>query len=134
MPQTAVGKSVSSFCRDVKIRGGVAIYVANHVNAVPLSDNLLNLSEELHFEAAGVNVNDLQLISLYRSLDGNFEYFIMKLCRLLDGLDYRKQIVLTGDFNVRFNTLQHQAQELVNLFSCYGFMPIVSQNTRTQVV
>ncbi|CAH2017941.1 unnamed protein product [Acanthoscelides obtectus] len=91
--------SNKQFSRSSKIHGGVCIYVNNKFSAKPLCDKVLNISEELHFEVAGVTCLDgTQILTIYRSPNGDFNIFYNKLQILLSTLDYKQNIIISGDF------------------------------------
>lgn len=121
---------ISSFSRSIKIHGGVSILVREGTKCSPLSANITNLSEEVHCEIAGIEVNKSQIITVYRSPLGDFLAFLEKLTILLENLNLNKNIILTGDFNVKFNTNDYNATQLCNLCQSFGLMPIISNNTR----
>ncbi|VEN51451.1 unnamed protein product, partial [Callosobruchus maculatus] len=102
----------------------VAIYTRDWLAAHALPIDLLNLSDEVNFEVAGVQINNTQLITIYRSPDGDFGCFLLKLSMMLDKLNYKKTVIVTGDFNVKFNTQQYQALQVVNLFESYDHLGI----------
>ncbi|VEN51102.1 unnamed protein product [Callosobruchus maculatus] len=49
---------------------------------------------------------------------------------LLSQLDYKKNIIFTGDFNVKFNNNDKLADSLCDLFASFGMYPTVKENTR----
>lgn len=126
------GYSVASgFCRSVKIHGGVAIYVRNDVKFVSLE--LERFSEEVHCEVSGIFLGGegLQLVTVYRSPDGDLNRYLEIMERVLDRLNFSKRVVVTGDFNVHFNRdSDRDVNKLLNFFSSYGLIKTVSFVTR----
>ncbi|KAG5874154.1 hypothetical protein JTB14_016358 [Gonioctena quinquepunctata] len=110
--------------------GGVCIYVKEQLKAYPLPTNISNISSELHFEVSGLYYSNLQLITIYRSPNGEFGSYISKTNELLSKLDHKKNIIITGDFNVNFNPMDNQAHQLCNLFVSYGLHYTVSIPTK----
>ncbi|KAG5869876.1 hypothetical protein JTB14_013868 [Gonioctena quinquepunctata] len=123
-------KPVSGFCRTRMEHGGVCIYVKEQLKAYPLPTNISNISSELHFEVSGLCYSNLQLLTIYRSPDGEFGSYMSKTNELLGKLDHKKNIIITGDFNVKFNPMDNQAHQLCNLFVSYGLHYTVSIPTK----
>lgn len=121
---------VSGFCRSRMQHGGVCIYIKEQLTAYPLPENILNISTELHFEISGICYGNLQLLTIYRSPVGEFGSYMSKLNELLEKLDHKKNIIITGDFNVKFNPLDNQAHQLCNLFVSYGLHHTVTIPTK----
>lgn len=122
--------AISSFCRTTHIHGGVSIFADNRLNCTPLSIDIDNLCEEINCEISGLLYQNTQIITLYRSPLGNFNIFIEKVSILLDSLNIENPIIITGDFNVKFNTNNPDALQLVNLFESYGLKQTIKDNTR----
>lgn len=120
----------SSFCRAIHIRGGVGVYVRSDLRYCSLPFDTNGLSEEIEFEVAGIVYGDVQMVSVYRSPKGDFQYYMNKLRLLLDRLDFSKGVVVSGDFNVHFENKCMEATLLTNLFESYGLTKTVSSPTR----
>uniref|UniRef100_A0A1Y1NEK0 Endonuclease/exonuclease/phosphatase domain-containing protein n=1 Tax=Photinus pyralis TaxID=7054 RepID=A0A1Y1NEK0_PHOPY len=121
---------VTSFCRSSKIHGGVCILIKNSYKCTPL--NLLGLSKEVNFEVVGLKYHNIEIVSIYRSPSGDFDIFMEQLLHMLETLNFRKLIIITGDFNVKFNTKDEQAHQLCNIFLTFGLKQSVFENTRMQ--
>lgn len=121
---------VSGFCRSVKSRGGVSIYAKN--NLVCVSLNLEGFSEEQHCEVSGILIKnyEVQLITIYRSPNGDFDKFLETLPNIFNKLNPSKSVVITGDFNVHFNERDARALNLCNLFRAFNLKKTVKFNTR----
>ena len=76
---------VSLFCRSVHRHGGVAIFARNSILGTATSNFLFN-SQEIDFEVAGCLIKGILFVSLYRSPNGNFEFYLSSLEKLLDRL------------------------------------------------
>lgn len=120
----------SSFCRTVHLRGGVGVFVNRRIKIIPLPFRAENLSVEVHFEVTGIVYNNLQVITVYRSPSGDFDLYLSKLSDLLDRLDLKRGIVVTGDFNVHFELETRESQVLTDLFGSYGLLKTVTSLTR----
>lgn len=120
---------VSYFCRNDKIHGGVCILLKESLNCLPLL-HIKDCSIEVHCEISGILYQNTQLITLYRSPLGDFSIFLDKITLLLDKLDITVNTVITGDFNVNFNTKDPRALQLCNLFNSFGLKQAIKENTR----
>lgn len=123
--------SAVGFCRTVRIHGGVGIYVRNNIKYMDL--NITRFSEEIHCEAAGIFLasEGIQLITLYRSPNGDFNRFLEIISQILNFINISDNIVLTGDFNVHFlESSDHRVLRLNNLLLSFGLRPTVNFNTR----
>jgi hypothetical protein len=101
----------SSFCRSKYKHGGVAILIHNSLKLWQ-SLNTVQYCEELHCEIAGIAFNGCRLYTIYRPPAGNFDLFIEKLEFLLQSIVGKSYIIITGDFNCKFNTSEKQAVTL----------------------
>lgn len=125
-------KLVSHFSRTNAIHGGVAIYGLKRYNCSPIK-HVNSISSELHYESVGINYNDFQILTVYRSPNGDFNIFLEKLSLALETITSKnktKKIIVTGDFNVHFNTNERNTLLVLNIFISFGFYPIINQNTR----
>lgn len=123
---------VSVFSRINAVHGGVAIYCLNKYNPTPIKD-VNSLSIELHCEVAGITYNDIHILSVYRSPNGDFNLFLERLSLALDIVTKKnKKTIVTGDFNVHFNTNERNLNLLLNAFRSYGFHHVNTANTRNK--
>lgn len=124
-------RAISGFCRTERKHGGVSIFSNNKAaECLPIKTD--NISQELHCEISGIVCENIQIITLYRAPLGDFNVLLEKISVLLDRLDRSKQIILTGDFNVKFNTGDPKALQLCNLLDSYGLHQTIYQNTRLE--
>ncbi|KAG5885305.1 hypothetical protein JTB14_002862 [Gonioctena quinquepunctata] len=72
----------------------------------------------------------IQLEKQVGSPNGEFGSYMSKTNELLSKLDHKKNIIITGDFNVNFNPMDNQAHQLCNLFVSYGLHYTVSIPTK----
>lgn len=120
---------VSSFCRTVRQKGGVAIYALSTLDCVRI--NLDKFCVEKQFEVCGLQCNDYRgattkVLVCYRSPDGDFNFFCDKLFGVLEYIyDTRLNIVLTGDFNIDASDVSKDSinynnlQALLNSFNLH---------------
>lgn len=121
----------SEFCRSERIHGGTAIFVSNKHSCFRQL-GLSRFSVERHFEVSGIELKGCQYIVIYRSPPpaGEFEIFCENLCRVLDGLNNKKSIIFSGDFNVHFGTADPEARVVEDIFCSYGLFRTVFGPTR----
>nr|CAI5830341.1 unnamed protein product [Callosobruchus analis] len=67
---------------------------------------------------------------MYRSPSTCFDTFLESLEGLLTATDACKQIILTGDFNVHFNTTEPYCVRLCDLLGSFDLWPTVFEQTR----
>ena len=96
----------------------------------PLHFELTEFSIEIDFEVAGFIVNGIQILTVYRSPAGNFELYLMRLDEVLGRLLHDRSIIVTGDFNVHFETNSKQSRSLCDLFASYGLYRTTAESTR----
>jgi hypothetical protein len=84
----------------------------------------------LHCEIAGIAFNGCRLYTIYSPPTGNFDLFIEKLEFLLQSIVGKSYIIITGDFNCKFNTSEKQAVTVVNTFISFGLQQAVFLPTR----
>ena len=122
--------TAASFSRTNFIHGGVTIFCKNQ-NYVNLSE-INELSVEMDCEATSILFPDKKLIVvvIYRSPNGNFVSFLEILEKNLNNLNLIYNVCICGDFNVKFNTSNHQTNSLIELLSCYGFSQTIFGSTR----
>lgn len=121
---------VDSFSRKEMIHGGVAIYALNKYNCKLIS-KISELSAELHCELAAIVCNDFQIVTVYRSPNGDLNIFLETMSDVLNIISNKnKKTIITGDFNVHFNTENKNTMSLLNLFYSFGFSAVNSAPTR----
>lgn len=125
----------ASYCRnDEKHHGGVAIYT----KCTDQLDEILEINKlctPKDFECCGIKNKDKKynIISIYRTPDGNFDDFILKLEELLNILSHPEYLnFICGDINL--DTLPEKKSELVitmhELLDCYGHFATINTPTR----
>ncbi|KAK9728727.1 hypothetical protein QE152_g17039 [Popillia japonica] len=86
--------------------GGVCIFARHDIECTPI--NLDYLNNEINFEIAGLRSKDFYIFTIYRSPLGDFDVFLDSLTQLLDNF-FGKTMIISGDFNVKFNTSDSNA-------------------------
>lgn len=123
---------ISYFSRKVAVHGGVVIYARRKYNFSPLNQ-INSLSEEINCELCAVESSDVIVMTVYRSPNGDLNIFLEKLTRALDILRRKnKKIIVTGDFNVQFNTDKKNVHLVTNTFSSFGMTALNSEKTRKE--
>ncbi|KAB0790029.1 hypothetical protein PPYR_15674, partial [Photinus pyralis] len=74
---------------------------------------------------------NLIIVTVYRSPNGNFDVFRDRLTNLLSFPDiWNKNVVITGDFNFKFNSPDKNCLYICDLLQSFGFTKLVSAPTR----
>ena len=58
-------KKVSSFSRSIRQHGGVSVFVKSELFVSCFSFDILAMCDEIHFEVAGVIINDIQFLTIW---------------------------------------------------------------------
>ncbi|KAL3267504.1 hypothetical protein HHI36_011627 [Cryptolaemus montrouzieri] len=96
-------------------QGGIAIFSRDDDFTAP---NRINcLSVELHCEVSAVRLNshNMTILCFYRSLKEDFKLFLDTSERVFCSLGISCNVMLCGDFNVRFNVGDRKAESLCDL-------------------
>lgn len=126
------GYSVAScFFRTRISRGGSMVCVRNDIKYSTLA-YLNDMSVELHCEIAAVRLTDLNItiINIYRSPNGVYCIFYDTLERVLNRMGKNERVILSGDFNVRFNLNYNHSKSLCDLLSSFNFKRTIMKPTR----
>lgn len=121
---------VTAFCRSVKKRGGVSIYLRDALKYRIL--DITKYSCELHCEVAGIYIEPIntQVITVYRSPDGDLNKYFEIMTSVFDKIDISSNLIVAGDFNVHFETPNSKQQMTNFFFNAYNLHPSVNFNTR----
>lgn len=125
---------VSSYCRTSHIHGGAVILAKNNVvNLCTERNNIRDLSVEIHCEMCAVELTNYNLlvITIYRSTSGDYDIFldtIFKLLELITKTNFK--IILCGDLNTHFNTLEKNTIKFTDLLLTFGLRTSITRNTR----
>ena len=129
--------NVFASCRRDGEGGGTAIYVNVKYDVIERKD--LESSEfEANFVQVKVNSDNIKrsvvIGEMYRPPKTSSSNFLSYLERVLDIIGNEdKFAVIAGDFN--YNTIQENkngSSDFMNMFSSYGFFPMISKATRIQ--
>lgn len=123
----------TSFARDIKKRGGVAIFMNVNYGLVYDILDLSDISKESILECCGIVYNkDHLCVTCYRPPRADFNIFLSLFDRLLVKIfKLNFQTILCGDFNVFFNDVNDErAAILINCAASYGIHPNFSSASR----
>lgn len=126
------GYTVASYYTRPSVSGGGVINLIEYKNSFIILDKINKLSVEQHCEITAVELENYNLIivTVYRSPAGNFEIFIDVINQVLSKLNLTKNIVINGDFNVRFCSKNNHSATLCDLLLTYGLVQTIFENTR----
>ena len=117
-------------CRSELCHGGTLIAVKETLDYKPLF-HLNNISVEKHCEIAAVKIENFNVVvNIYRSPNGDFNVFMEILEKLLNKIGINNKVIISGDFNVRFNTSDRFNTTLIDLLKTFGFEQTMFDNTR----
>lgn len=122
----------AAFCRSKQKRGGVCILHNNYITTKELPF-LKDLATEKHFEICGLEIIEYRiiLVCIYRTPESNINIFFDKLQVLLDKLrTFKKQIILTGDWNIDTLKQSKVSQELSDILLAYDLDLHIKTPTR----
>lgn len=122
---------MSGFCRSRKLHGGVCILVRASLNCDPV--DVSYCAVESHCEVAGIFMADYDMFvfTMYRTPDSSYEESVSNLSLLLNKIKLTKyKVIITGDFNVHFDTVHLnvndlKAKDFCNLLTSYGLKQTV---------
>ena len=97
----------SSYCRKVKSKGGVCIFIHNNLKFTSI--DIEEHCAEQDFEACAVHLNTkhgaICIVAIYRSPQGNFNKFIANLDIIMHKCyNYNYTPIICGDINVDYHT------------------------------
>lgn len=127
---------ISYFSRSELKGGGTALYAQKNIKGKSIVYSGVEAIER-HCEYAvskiiAHNVVTL-VICIYRSPNADLDIFIDKITNLLDETIHKNptaNIIICGDFNINFNTLDRATISINNLLNSYGLESHVNENTR----
>jgi hypothetical protein len=98
---------------------------------------LNNFCREKDFEICAIELHlqfyKLCIMTIYRSLTGDFQYFISTIEKILNKIhNNSNDIILCGDFNIDYHINSSFKQSLDSLITSYGLSSIVTFPTRIQ--
>lgn len=115
-------------------RGGVALLVKNDISYTinkNLSEFIPNIFETLFIDVV-VGIKKVTVGVVYRPPNSDFEEFKLNLQLLLNKLEHRKEVIITGDFNLDllcYDTVLH-CRDFADLMIASSFLPTITRPTR----
>lgn len=116
----------AKFCRKTYKNGGVMILSDDTFDTKEI--NFVNISTEKDCEVTGVYLTSIKtiFICLYRAPIGDFDKFLLLLENLLStALSYGK-VIIGGDFNINFYNENKKCNQILDIFTSYGFKKFVN--------
>lgn len=125
---------INYYCRKKFKCGGVIIFVRTGLTATPFIIKT-ELNIEKHFECTAMEIESVVyghviVVCLYRAPCGNFRVFVENLTKVLHLLKTKKNIIVCGDFNVNFLSVDTDASTLIDLFMSFGLSMMIQGPTR----
>lgn len=122
------GYNCISVSRPKKRGGGVAVYIKNHFNYEVIPEYSII---DVHYECLLVKCFNTMLAVLYRPPNGSVTKFIEFLERVLEHCSYvGLPIIISGDLNINFLSVESPAQMLLDVFLCFGCQNVIDVPTR----
>lgn len=124
---------VTSYCRSNSIHGGVTILSKeNGYNFIPCEIiNSLSIEVQCEIIAAECPEINLVIVTVYRSPLGDFEIFLTNFNTVLSKLQIlNRDIIINGDFNIKFNSNEKRTNDFKDLFTSFSFRHVITKNTR----
>lgn len=119
----------SHFCRSTR-RGGVLILTKFSIDFRIV--DLTSLAVEEHAEVAGVYLvqHDIYILCVYRIPGGDPDVFLDCIERVIYKVGINNNIVLTGDFNIHFNTNNNLTLRVSDTLSSFNMKQMITSATR----
>lgn len=123
----------ASYCRDVHAHGGVAIFTKTNLNFTQVS--ISQIVKEIDFECCVIRIenerSNVFVINIYRSPNGHFDDFIMRLDEVLNKTcNGRGYCILCGDLNINFLARGPHLETLKDIFESFGLHQTLLEPTR----
>lgn len=124
-------KTATSYCRSSKSGGGTLILTNPKYTVTPIA-KINDLCMESYCEVSAVYVEEfnLTIICLYRTPSANHKIFLNNLEKIFNAVDTSKNLIVCGDFNVKFNLNDSESRDLIDFFGTFNLTPSVFFNTR----
>ncbi|VEN37552.1 unnamed protein product, partial [Callosobruchus maculatus] len=68
----------------------------------------------------------------YRSPSGNFDTFLESVVNILMDLNHSVELIIVGDFNIKFNTAHHETTNFCDSMMGFGLKQVIFQPTRLE--
>ena len=112
--------------------GGVSVYVSKALESQILPEiSLTNNGIEICSVKVNLGLEIWYLLSIYRPHSGTPEEFLQNITEILDFPQIQnRKIMITGDLNIDLLKECPSAEDTINFFQSYHFLPKISQPTR----
>ena len=112
--------------------GGVAFYIAEHLNFRIRDDIKFEQAEVLFIEINNLDQKNIIIGLIYRAPSTQFELFYTDFEHCLSRIaDENKQIYFLGDFNINFLLSNHNnPNRFLEMINSYGFNSFINNPTR----
>jgi exonuclease III len=132
----------AKFCRQSYKGGGVYIDIQDSLTFCNI--NLHKYSKEKYFEICAVKINSsvhtITIMNIYRSPNGNFQYFLNRLTCTLNRIhNNTTDIIICGDFNINYlheSNTKHLLNSLLASYSLYSTLQFpmrIQDNSHTLI-
>lgn len=123
----------ANFSRQVEnTHGGSVVYVAEGVSSKELTEVSATAVERV-IECCGCEMsldNDkYTVVSVYRP-DTDFGLFLSQFEVMLMKIYHKKNVIIMGDFNVRFDSDNYEKLDLCSLIDSFNFKHLINEPTR----
>lgn len=126
-------KVAASYARNEQIGGGTLILARNVFETCDISfETDFNVSKCIEYCCTNVKSFNLCILAIYRSPSGHFGTFLSAVEGIMSELGARGEIVLAGDFNVRFGTAELETTQLCDMLNSFGLIQTIHEATREQ--
>lgn len=127
-------KVVNHFSRSQFMRGGCAIFTSHDIETSDITLSYNCIEKHIEFSVSEIKISqriNIICVCIYRSPKGDFDLFLSVLSNVLDEV-YRpgKSLIVTGDFNVHFETNDQNSARLILLLANYCLTPHINGITR----
>lgn len=126
-------KTIAYYARQrTRGHGGALIMCRNDLQCTSVPEIAeLSHSDVCEVAAADWHEEGLRVVVVYRAPGSNFEVFMETMAAVLKAsVDVKRDIIVTGDFNVHFLTSDRRYLELRDLMLSYGFKFTIFEPTR----
>lgn len=128
-------KLAASFCRIVKEKGGVCIYVRDNIKYETCDSYMF--CKEQEFECCAIKIlnadKNFIIMCLYRAPTGETQFFLSQLENVMSKFfKPNTEFIICGDFNINYLSECVDKQLLNSLLNSFNLQSIVSFPTRIQ--
>ncbi|PNF35146.1 hypothetical protein B7P43_G09274 [Cryptotermes secundus] len=126
----------AKFCREKLKDGGTCIFIHEFISFITI--NLQEFCKEQDIEVCAIKINlstsIICVISIYRSPDGNFQWFLKMIENILNNLyNVNINFIICGDLNINYlDNNCKKKQQFDTLLSTFNLTSVVNFPTRVQ--